>query len=212
MAQGGGVQGQVLTHPAHHDLARVEPEADTEVDTLGAPQLTGIAGDRLGQGQGGPAGPPGVVLLRHRGTEKGHDPIAGELVHGATEAAHPLDQDADQAAHDLRPYLWIHVLLEVHGPLHIGEQDRQLLPFPLPRVCARERRGGGRAGGRGEPGATVAAEPLPGLVRRPAGRADRGLGQRRTALGAEPPALPPARRAQCSHLKMQSQTRHRGRS
>jgi hypothetical protein len=58
----------------------VEANAQLHLQPLGAAHLLGVAPQLGLHRQGRVAGPHGVVLMRHRGAEEGHDPIAQHLV------------------------------------------------------------------------------------------------------------------------------------
>ena len=128
-------------------------DPDVEAETLGPPQLVGVPADRIGQVQGRVAGPPGVVLVGDGGPEERHDAVAGELVDRPLEAVDTVGEDPHEPVHHREPVLGVEVLLEFHRPLHVGEEDRDLLVFPSRE--AREARafsamcsgGGGGAGG-----------------------------------------------------------------
>ena len=79
------------------------------------------------------AGAPGVVLVRDRGPEDGHDAIAGELVDGTLEAVHALTEDREVAVHDPPPLLGVALLGQLHRADHVGEQHRHLLALALQR-------------------------------------------------------------------------------
>ena len=112
---------------AHHDLARVQPNACREAQPLCAAQFIGVAPDLIAQMQGGPAGALRVVLVRDRRTEQRHDAVAGELVDEALEAFDTVGQDAKEALHDLRESFRIELLGQLHRALHVGEEDGDLL-------------------------------------------------------------------------------------
>jgi hypothetical protein len=67
------------------------------------------------------AGALRVVLVGDRGSEEGHDAIAGELVDRTLEAIHPLAHQREHAFHDAAPCLSIHALPELHRALDVGE-------------------------------------------------------------------------------------------
>jgi hypothetical protein len=77
------------------------------------------------------AGPTSVVLLGEGGAEQGHDPVAGERVDSAAEAANLTRQDVHETVDDLRPRLDVEVFLQFHRALDVGEQHGQLLALAL---------------------------------------------------------------------------------
>ena len=63
-----------------------------------AAQLGGVAAQLVAQMQRRVAGALGVVLVRDRRAEQGHDAVAGELVDRALEAVDALAEDARRSA------------------------------------------------------------------------------------------------------------------
>ncbi len=63
------IHPQVVTDAADHDEASVEALADAKRDPVGRPELVLIGIERLPDAERRMHGPPGVVLVRHRGTE-----------------------------------------------------------------------------------------------------------------------------------------------
>ena len=122
-----GVGAAALADRAGDDLAGVDPDPGREVEPLGAAQLGRVLGDVVEHLQGGVTGAPRVVLVRDRGAEDRHDPVAGELVDGALEAGDGLGQQREEALHDLAPLLRVLLLGQVHRAADVGEQDRDLL-------------------------------------------------------------------------------------
>jgi hypothetical protein len=131
MPQRGGVELQIVTHPDDDRLSRVETDPHVEVHAVRAAQLVGVGADVPGHVPGRVAGAAGVVLEGEGSAEEGHDPVTGELVDGTAEAANPVGEDVDEAVDDPRPGLDIEVLLQLHRALNVGEQDGELLAFPL---------------------------------------------------------------------------------
>ena len=72
-----------------------------------------------------------MVLVRERGAEQGHDPIAGELVHGSLETVNAVTEDREEAIHDRPPQLGVRALGEVHRADHVREQHRDLLSLAI---------------------------------------------------------------------------------
>jgi hypothetical protein len=213
VALGGEVHAQIVadhSYSADHHLARVEPDAHRERHPVLGAHLVGVLARRVSERQRRVAGPLGVVLVRDRRPEERHDAVAGELVDEALEALDAVGEDREEALHDLRPRLGIHLLGELHRALDVGEEHRHLLAlaferraglknpvgemvWSMPACCGR--RGGGPflicdsgwpGSGRAQRHAALTAELLAGLVRRAAGRAREG--ERRAAFGTELPA------------------------
>ena len=96
-----------------------------------AAQLGRVLGDVVEHPQRRVAGAPGVVLVGDRGAEDGHDPVAGEFVDGALEAAHVVGEDREEALHDLAPLLGVVLLGKVHRALDVGEEHGDLLALAV---------------------------------------------------------------------------------
>ena len=170
MADRGVVHCQVLADRANDDFPGVEAHPDREAEPLLAPQLGRVGGELLLEVKRHVAGALGVILMSNRGAEKGHDPVAGELVHSALEPMDALAQDPEEALHDLPPPLRVALLGELHRAHHVGEQHRHLLSLPLQGTLA---------------GADLLGEVLGdvgGEVGRSSGSADRRGGRCRSQL------------------------------
>ena len=79
-----------------------------------------------------------MVLVRDRRAEERHDAVAGELVHRALEAVHPLGEELEEAIEDVVPLLGIELLGVLHRALHVGEEHRDLLALALERGTGAE--------------------------------------------------------------------------
>jgi hypothetical protein len=88
--------------------------------------------------QGGVAGALRVILVSDRCTEEGHDPIASVLIDRPLEAVNAVGEDLEEVLHDPVPFLGIELLREVHRPLHVGEENRDLLALTLESAPRRE--------------------------------------------------------------------------
>jgi hypothetical protein len=68
------------------------------------------------------------VVLQRRGRAKhGHDPVTGELVHGAAEAFDNDRRTADHFRHDLSQPLRTHCRRDVHRVHDISKEHGDLL-------------------------------------------------------------------------------------
>src|SRR5262245_51754059 len=93
LAHGGVVHVQVVADDPHHNFSRVEPHPRLHLQAVGAAHLLGIAAHGGLHGQGGVTGAHGVVFVRYRGTEEGHDAVPEHLIHGAFVAVHGVHHD-----------------------------------------------------------------------------------------------------------------------
>ena len=92
-----------------------------------APDLLGVAPDRLLHAQGGVAGPDGVVLVGERRAEQRHDAVAHHLVDGALVAVDGLHHPLEHRVEQLPGLLGVAVGDQLRRALEVGEQDGDLL-------------------------------------------------------------------------------------
>jgi len=201
VAERGIVHAQIVADPPDHHLARVEADADVELDAVLDINLLRESAYRIADVQGGEAGSLSVVLVRNRSPKQRHDAVAGERVHRALEPIHAVGGNLEEILDDTKPLFGIEAFGEVHRAFDIGEQDGDVLALAFQRgfrladlvgeMLGWERRvrGGrfGRRRGGRQRRAAVAAELLVGLVRCAAYRA--GKDQPRPARGAEFPSF-----------------------
>ncbi len=198
---GGVVHAQVLADPPQHDLARVEPHADGELEAAGGERARVVA-QRFLDLQRRVAAAARMILVRDRRPEERHDAVTGELVDRPLEAVDAVGQELEEAVEHPMPFLGVHAFGELHRVHDVGEQHRDLLALTLERAAGAEdllgemprgvdvrpaRPLGRRASP--EPFAAGIAEPL---ARRADGRTARaGIAAHEgdTALAAEASAL-----------------------
>ncbi len=135
VADRGVVTAALAADRPGDDLAGVDPDPHREVEPVLAAQLRRVLGDVVEHPQRREAGAPGVVLVGDRGAEDGHDPVAGEFVDGALEAAHLVGEDREEALHDPAPLLRVVLLGQVHRALDVGEEHRDLLALAVRLRC-----------------------------------------------------------------------------
>jgi hypothetical protein len=75
-----GVTAWARTDLTGDHLPGVQPDPQSQIHTIETGHLLRQVDDGGVDVQGGPAGPNGVVLQRHRRPEQCHDAVAGELV------------------------------------------------------------------------------------------------------------------------------------
>ncbi len=131
VAHGGVVGAEVVANAADHDPAGIETHPDLELDAVALAQLGVLVADRLLETQGRQDGAAGVVLVRDRRAEQGHEAVAQELVDGPLVAVDrpqgELEEPVDQEMHDLRS----EPLRQPSGPDHVAEDDGDLLALPF---------------------------------------------------------------------------------
>jgi len=97
----GGVTERSRTDFTGDHLTGVKPHAQLQLHTVAGVDIDGKAFPLLLNAQGRQACTNSVVLQRDWRTEHRHDPVAGELVHGAAEALHHRRGPFHQLGHDL---------------------------------------------------------------------------------------------------------------
>jgi hypothetical protein len=97
----GVVHAQVFADRAHDYFAGVQTHAGGEAEAVLALELGCVAGDLVFQVERRVAGALGVILVRDRRSEEGHDAVAGELVDETFEALDAFGEDGEEAGHDL---------------------------------------------------------------------------------------------------------------
>ena len=133
VAERGIVHREVVADPADHHLARVEADADVELDGVPRTHALREGTHRVADVQGREAGWLGVIFMRYRRTEQRHDVIAGELVDRALEPMHAGGGDLEEILDDAKPLSGIEPFGEVHRALDIGEQDGDVLALAFQR-------------------------------------------------------------------------------
>ena len=79
-----------------------------------------------------------MILVSHRGTEEGHDPIARELIDCALVLVDLVHQDLEAPIHDLVDFLGVEFLGDGGVIRHVGEEDGYELSFALDGTAGRE--------------------------------------------------------------------------
>ena len=127
---------QVVADGPHHHLPRVEAHPDAQLEAVGAAHLVGIFAHGGLHGQGGIAGPQGVIFMGNRRPEERHDAIPQHLVHRALIAVHGVHHAVQGRVQELLGGLGVEVPDQLGGVFDIGEQHRHLLALAF-QVMAR---------------------------------------------------------------------------
>jgi hypothetical protein len=193
------VHAQVVPDLPDDDLSGVDPHPHREAEPPLPLQLLRVPTELPAHVERCKAGALRVILVRDRRTEERHDSVARVLVDRPLVAVHAGRQDLKEAVQDPVPLLGIDLLGQIHRPLHVGEQNRDLLPLALESAlrpedlvrevlgCVGAGVGLPREGPRRRPYRlpTPVAELLPGRILHPAGRARDRPGQGTSALATE---------------------------
>jgi hypothetical protein len=140
-------------------LAGVDPDPDRQVQALGLLQPL----ERLQDPKAGAHSALGVVLVRDRGAEHGHDRVADELLNRAAVALDVGAQERVVRAHGREYVLRIGGLRARREPDEVAEQDRDDLAL-----------GAGIGGGRLQRAPAFQAELRVAGIVRAAARAQHG--------------------------------------
>ena len=125
LADGRVVHVEVAAKGAHDDVPGVQSNAD--LDDVRASHLFRILLHALLHPQRRVAGAYGVILVRDRRAEEGHDPVAHHLIDRALVAVYRLHHVLENGVEELPRLLRVTVREQLHRALEVGEQDRHLL-------------------------------------------------------------------------------------
>ena len=163
LAHRGVIHVEVVPDGPHDDLARVQPDANLDLDALRAAELLRVVPHGILHAQGRVARPHRVILVSQRGPEERHDPVAHHLVHRALVAVDRLHHALEHGVEQLARLLGIAVSEKLHRALEIREEDGHLLALALQcglggedllgEVLRRIRVRSGELRGRGQSGA-----------------------------------------------------------
>jgi hypothetical protein len=96
---------------------------------MGALHLITVARHRLLHAQRRVAGAHSMIFMGNGRAEEGHNAIAHHLVHSALIAVHGLDHALQDRVQQLAGLLGVAVGQQLHGPLQVSKQHRDLLAF-----------------------------------------------------------------------------------
>ena len=138
LANGGVVHVEIVANGPHHHLPRVQADADLHLQPMPAAHLRAVAADGLLHGQRGIAGPYGMVFMRNRRPEQGHNAIAHDLVDRAFIAVHGRHHALQHRVEELARLLRVAVGQQFHRAFEIGKQHRDLLAFAFQGTAGGE--------------------------------------------------------------------------
>jgi hypothetical protein len=119
LAHGGVVHAEVAADRPHDHVARIQADTDLDRDALRPVHLFRVLGHRLLHPERGVASTHGVVLVRQRRAEEGHDPVAHHLVDGALEAMDGLHHALEHRIEELPRFFGVAVGEQLHRPLEV---------------------------------------------------------------------------------------------
>ena len=114
LTYGRVVHAQIAADRAHHDIARVDPDADLHLRALRTAKLIGVAPHHLLHPECGITGPHGVVFLGERGAKQSHDPVAHHLVYRALVVMDSFHHPFEDRVEDLARLFGISVGEQLH--------------------------------------------------------------------------------------------------
>ena len=129
---------QITANGTHHHLARVQPHPDLHIEPLLSPQFLGIPADGLLHVQGGIARPYRMVLMGQRCPEQRHDAVAHDLVDRTLIAVHSSHEALQHGVEEPSRLFRVAVGQQLHGPLQVGKQHRDLLTFAFQGAAGGE--------------------------------------------------------------------------
>ena len=125
------VHVQVVADGPHDHSPGVQAHPDVDVDTVGAAHLVAVAANGVLHGERRVARPHGVVLKGDGCPKQGHDAVTHDIVHCPLIAVdgghHAFEHGVENRARLLR----VSVGQQLHGPLDVGKQHRDLLALPF---------------------------------------------------------------------------------
>jgi hypothetical protein len=122
---------QIVANGPHHHLARVEADPDLHLEAMRAAHLRAVVPGGVLHGEGGIAGPHGVVFMRDRRPEQGHNPVAHDLVHGPLAAVHRGHHALQHRVEELARLLGVAVGQQLQRAFEISKEHRDLLALPF---------------------------------------------------------------------------------
>jgi hypothetical protein len=125
------VHVQVAPDGPHDHFSRVQPDADVDGNAVRALHLLGVAPDGLLHPERRIAGANRMVFMRERRPEQRHDPVAHHLVDGTLVVMDGLHHAFHHRIEKLPRLLGIAVGEQLHRPLQVGEQHRDLFALAL---------------------------------------------------------------------------------
>ncbi len=129
-----------VTRVADVHVAGVDPDAQVEPETVLALDRLAQSGDGCAGVGGGTDGPQGIVLVRHRYAEDGHDRVADELLDRAAVALDRPAGGGEVAVQHAPQRLGVERLRELGRLDEVGEEDRdRLAPFLEPDRSGERR-------------------------------------------------------------------------
>ena len=128
----------VRVEMGHDHETRVQRNPHPEGHAGALLDLPAVVGHRLLDVERRVRGTRRVILLGHRRSEHGHQPVPGVVGHGALVPVDALSHEGEAAAHDLVYGLRVQPLGERRVAGHVGEEHRDVASLPV--VDARCRR------------------------------------------------------------------------
>ena len=127
LPDGRVVHVEIVPDGADNHLPRVEPHTDLHGRPAVALHLIRVEVDPPLHARCGIARTRGVVLMCHRGSEEGHDPVAHHLIDGALVVMDGLHHAFEHGVEDPSRLFRISICEQLHGAFEISEEDGDLL-------------------------------------------------------------------------------------
>jgi hypothetical protein len=114
---------QITPDGAYDHLPRIEPHADLHGRAAVTLRLIRVEVDPPLHAHRGVAGTSGVILMRHRGSEQGHNPVAHHLVDSALVVMDGLHHAFKHGVKDPARLFRITVGEQFYGALKVSKED-----------------------------------------------------------------------------------------
>ena len=101
-------------------------------------QSLAVPGKGVLDGEGGVAGPEGMVLVGEWCAEEGHDAVTGELVDRPLVLVDLIHEDLEAPVHDPVDLLGVELLGDGGEVRHVGKEDGDELALPFDRAPGGE--------------------------------------------------------------------------
>ncbi len=132
------VHAQIAADGSHHDLARIQADADLQGYLRDGVHVARVLLHRLLHEQRGVTGAGRVVLVRKRCAEERHDAVAHHLVDSALVPMHGVHQPLENRVEDRARLFGITVFQQFHGTLEVGEEHGDLFALTLHGALRRQ--------------------------------------------------------------------------
>ena len=144
------VHVQAAVNRPHYHFPGIEPDADLHRHPMRALHRVAVVSHGLLHAQRRVAGTHGMIFMGNGRAEEGHNAIPHDLIDGALVAVHGLDHALQDRIQELAGLLGVALRQQLHGPLQVRKQHRDLLTFAFESAPGRYNLFGEVHGGDGQ--------------------------------------------------------------